>query len=262
MNNNQIAELATSWIYEAADNIRKKLRQPLAVKTKENRKDLVTNLDQETEQFFRDKINHEFPDDKIIGEEGMGETVDSLAGHVWIVDPIDGTTNFVLQRNHFAIMIAYFVEGVGQFGAIYNVLTDEMLTAKLDQGATLNGEQFTPPFKDAALKDGMMAANTALSLQNKFKIQDLIEESMGLRMYGSAGLETMAIIKGELVAYISPRLSPWDIAAGVIIAREVGIPYSGLDGSEIDYFNRNAILLAYPTAYTEIRKHFDANSDF
>lgn len=259
MNNEQIAELVSQWVYEAADRIRTQLQQPLTVETKSDRKDLVTNLDKEIEQFFISKIKTNFPTERVIGEEGFGDKVTSLAGAIWLIDPIDGTANFVLQRNNFVIMLARFVDGVGQLGIIYNVMRDEYLSAIKDQGVRLNGQPFTPPFPDAELSEGLIAVNTTLTLQNKFKVQELIEASMGYRKYGSAGLEMIAAVKGELVAYISPKLSPWDIAAGAVIAKEAGLRFSCLDGSDFDYYNTNAIVFAYPAAYQTIRKHFQAH---
>lgn len=258
MNNDKIAELVAEWVYEAADHIRSQLHQPLTVEIKESRTDLVTNLDKETEAYFRGKIKSHFPDEKVMGEEGISDEVTSLEGPVWIIDPIDGTINFVLQRNHFAIMLARYVDGIGQFGMIYNVMTDEYMSAIRDQGIRLNGQTFTPPFQDADLADGLVAVNTVIALKNKFNSQALIEQSMGLRMYGSAALETLAVVKGELIAYISPRLAPWDIAAGAVIAKEAGLKYTCLDGSGFDYFNTNAIILAYPAAHKTIRAHYDA----
>lgn len=258
MNNEKIAELVAAWVYEVADHIRSQLHQPLTVETKENRTDLVTNLDKEIEAYFRKKIKSHFPDEKVIGEEGLSDDVTDLAGPVWIIDPIDGTINFVLQRNNFVIMLARYVDGIGQFGIIYNVMTDEYMSAILGQGIRLNGQDFTPPFQDAELHEGLIAVNTVIALKNKFNSQTLIEASMGLRMYGSAGLETLAVVKGELVAYISPRLAPWDIAAGAVIAKEAGLKYTCLDGSDFDYFGTNAIILAYPAAHKTIRAHYDA----
>ncbi len=179
----------------------------------------------------------------------MGDTPSNLAGGVWIVDPIDGTANFVLQQNHFAIMVAYYEDGLGKLGVVYDVMNDDYFEATAGQGIKRNGQVFQPPFKDKILKDSLIAVNGGMVMTDAYKVQELVKESMGLRIYGSAGIEIIALLKGEIAAYVSPRLQPWDIAAGQVLANEVGIQVSQFTGEPVDLLNQNRVLVAYPSAY-------------
>lgn len=250
------AALVRSWVEEAAAYIHDQLNNEIEIESKSNRKDLVTNVDKEVELLFRNKIQDHFPDDHYIGEEKMGETPTNLNGGVWIVDPIDGTANFVLQQNHFAIMVAYYENSIGQLGVVYDVVNDDYFEAILGQGIRRNGQVFEPPYKDKALADSLIAVNGGMVMENAYRVQELVKESMGLRIYGSAGIEIIALLKGEIAAYVSPRLQPWDIAAGQVLAGEVGIQVSQFTGEPIDLFNRNRVLAAYPSAYRRMIENF------
>lgn len=252
----QRATLIQEWVMEAADHIRQQFQTDIQVKTKSNRKDLVTNVDQEIEVFFREKIAEAFPEDLYIGEEKMGDNPSSLDGNVWIVDPIDGTANFVMQRNHFAIMVAFYVNGEGMIGAIYDVINDDYFEAIAGQGIKRNGQSFIPPFTDKSLSDSLLAINGTMVMKDINNVQELITESMGLRIYGSAGIELIAIIKGEIAAYVSPHLQPWDIAAGMVFAKEMGVKVSQFDGNSVDLTRRNGVIVAYPSAYDRMIQNF------
>lgn len=243
------AALVREWIEEATAYIHDQLDGEIEIQSKSNRKDLVTSVDKEVELLFRQKIAENFPDDRYIGEEKMGDTPSNLAGGVWIVDPIDGTANFVLQQNHFAIMVAYYEDGLGKLGVVYDVMNDDYFEATAGQGIKRNGQVFQPPFKDKILKDSLIAVNGGMVMTDAYKVQELVKESMGLRIYGSAGIEIIALLKGEIAAYVSPRLQPWDIAAGQVLANEVGIQVSQFTGEPVNLLNQNRVLAAYPSAY-------------
>ena len=100
-----------AWLEEAAENLRQSLKRSLQVDQKTGASDLVTEMDKATEAYFVDKITSHFPDHRIIGEEGMSQGTEDLAGIVWVIDPIEGTLNFVKQKNNFAILIGIFQDG-------------------------------------------------------------------------------------------------------------------------------------------------------
>src|SRR5699024_10316166 len=128
------------WIREAADYIRESFTKDLSIGSKDGPDDLVTNIDQNTEQLFINHIHASYPEHYILGEEGHGHDLDSLAGVVWIIDPIDGTMNFVHQKRHFAISIGVFENGVGRLGYIYDVVADELYHCIQGQGAYVNDQ--------------------------------------------------------------------------------------------------------------------------
>ena len=244
-------QLIKEWIYEAAEIIKKSFDEELDIQRKSNRNDLVTNMDKAIEKHFIEKIHHFFPGERILGEEGFGDAVHSLDGVVWIIDPIDGTLNFIKQQDDFAIMIAVYENGEGQLGYIYDVMTDKLYSAQLGKGAYCNGN-LLPPIKDNPLKEGLVAISSALMSEEVGLARSVGRASSGVRLIGSAGIETVHVASGRLVAYLAASLAPWDIAAGKVIAEEVGLIYTKLNGNKINLLQKNPSLVATPTAHKEI----------
>src|SRR5699024_2809821 len=126
---------AKKWILEAGDRIRNKINDPRVISIKSNPNDLVTEMDKEIESFFISKIKSTYPSHQLLGEEGQGDRVANLNGIVWIIDPIDGTMNFVHQKKYFAISIGVYRDGIGEIGLIYDVMADDLYHAKRAEGA-------------------------------------------------------------------------------------------------------------------------------
>ncbi|MHA6602746.1 inositol monophosphatase family protein [Aerococcus urinae] len=257
MDLNKRAQLVRQWIYQAADRIHEGLKNPLIVQTKSNPKDLVTNLDQSTEKFIRSQIKAHFPQDKILGEEGGQGQIDSLEGPVWIIDPIDGTTNFVCQHNHFAIMVAFALDGDVQLGAIYDVMNDDYFSAVKGQGIQRNGQVYQVPYDDLAISESLIALNRQILLDDRYHAKDLVSQSLGIRYNGSAGLEILNVLKGELSLYAALALKPWDLAAGVALVNESPLKLTQLDGQALNLMQANASVIAYPSAYQTFRDLYD-----
>ncbi len=127
----QVDQTVKTWLRESRDLVLKRMATPLNVDQKTGRKDLVTNVDKENERLLVSKIRAFSPDSQVLGEEGFGDQVTDTAGWVWVVDPIDGTMNFVKQRDHFAMMIALYIDGQGVLGYIYDVINDASILAGL-----------------------------------------------------------------------------------------------------------------------------------
>ncbi|WP_188205661.1 inositol monophosphatase family protein [Alkalibacillus aidingensis] len=252
----QLRNDAKEWILEAGELIKESMNQPFAVDTKKDRKDLVTEVDRRSEQFFIDKISEKYPDHKVLGEEGMGEEVTSLDGTVWIIDPIDGTLNFVHQQRFFAISIGIYIDGVGEVGFIYDVMADDLYEGVRHQGAYKNGTQLDPIDPQKTLEESMIGLNNTWVIPNRRldekKMQELSRNVKGTRSYGSASLEFAYIADGTLDAYITMRLSPWDIAAGMIIVSEVGGVTTRVDGSEIGMLSGNTVVCANQAIHQEL----------
>ncbi len=123
---------------------------------KSSRKDLVTNVDKENEKFLITKIKNYAPDSHVLGEEGFGDQINREKGWIWIVDPIDGTMNFVKQQDHFAIMVALYIDGQGVLGYIYDVMNDELYSGGPNLGVFKNDVQLDQP-ANTALADGSSA---------------------------------------------------------------------------------------------------------
>ena len=135
---NEIDLKAKKWIKEAGEMIKQSLNKTLSIQTKSNPNDLVTEMDQAIEQFFIRNIHETYPGHRIIGEEGFGDEVTKMDGIVWLIDPIDGTVNFVHMQRNFAISIGIYEDGIGRIGLIYDVIRDELYHTIKGNGAFMN----------------------------------------------------------------------------------------------------------------------------
>lgn len=250
---------AKSIILQAGDRIRQSFSEKWTIETKADANDLVTNIDREIELFFIEKIRSFNSSHKIIGEEGMGEKIQSLDGVVWIIDPIDGTMNFVRQHRNFAISVGIYVDGIGKLGYIYDVMRDHLYHAIEGQGAYMN-DQPLKALEEISLDKAIIGLNAVWATPNKrIKHEPMIElvhKVRGTRSYGSAALEIVSVASGRMDAYLSMRLSPWDIAGGVMIANEVGAIASNLENQPINLLERDTFIIANPFIHKEIVENY------
>lgn len=240
------------WIYEAADFVKKELQNPLLIEEKSSRTDLVTNVDKATEKFIVEKIQKHFPNDDILGEEGTGKDLESLDGRLWIIDPIDGTMNFVKQHENFCIMLAFHEGGVGKLGFIYNVMADEFVYGGPEVGVYLNDKK-VEALPDISLADGILGLNPYMFAEDISGAQKVGNACSGVRCFGCAGIDFIQIIKGSQVGYVS-RISPWDYAAGIVLAGTLGVQAMRMDGKPLDYRGKTPFMCGTPLAFDEMRK--------
>lgn len=203
--------------------------------TKTSPHDLVTEVDKGAEVMIRKLIQTHFPDHDFLGEEsvepGAEASAKAVAGYadseyLWIVDPIDGTTNFVHGNPYFCVSIALAVKGELMLGVIYDPMHDEMFVAEKGKGAYVHGNPMAVS-PEAALSDSLMAVgynpdrNFALPLNMK-GINALATQTRSLRTLGSAALQLAYVAAGRLTGYYEVGLNSWDIAAGVLLVTESG----------------------------------------
>jgi myo-inositol-1(or 4)-monophosphatase len=243
------------WLQEAAEKIQKAQISPLTVNQKNSRKDLVTNMDREIQAFLIEKIHSYNSDAKILAEEEGYSELENFEGQVFIIDPIDGTLNFVLEQENFCIMLGVYENGIGQLGFIYDVMNEVLYWGGKGIGVYMN-EQLLPKPKNQSLAKGLLGINGYLFSYNRWNIRTIWEKSMGVRIYGCAGLEMIALLKGSHIGYIG-NLSPWDYAAGNVLLDELGMKYSGISGEKLKFKGREYYLGATPQAYKEIRELLD-----
>jgi myo-inositol-1(or 4)-monophosphatase len=250
---------AKSLIKEAGHKIRVSFFNQIHIDSKADANDLVTNIDREIEQFFIERIKTDFPTHKIIGEEGFGDKVESVEGVVWILDPIDGTMNFIHQQRNFAISLGIYIDGVGMLGYIYDVVQDDFYHARKDEGAYFNDERL-PKLEKIAVNNAVIGVNARWVAPNRYidheKMIGLVLECRGTRSYGSAAIEIAYVASGRLDAYISMRLSPWDIAGGMIIASEVGAITTNLNGDPSHILGQDSFIVARPRLHEDILKNY------
>jgi len=240
-----------NWMKEAAELIKKEIaKNEMTVDTKNGRRDLVTNVDQKVQDFLIEQISAFDPDAKILAEENGRDHLTDFSGRVFIIDPIDGTLNFVLERENFCIMIGVYEQGQGKLGFIYNVMEDLLLWGGKEIGVFINEENLKAP-DDLSLKDGLVGMNSSMYRKNSYNAQVMAEHSMGVRMSGCAGLELIGLLRGERSAYVS-SLAPWDYAAGKAMLEAFGMKVSNINGQPLKFDGREHFIAATPKAYEEM----------
>jgi myo-inositol-1(or 4)-monophosphatase len=190
--------------------------------------DPVTQVDRAAEEAIMGTIAHHFPKDHLLGEEGGGS--DWREGRVWIVDPLDGTVNFVHRIPQSAVSVALWEDGAPLVGVIIDVARDEEFVAVRDGGATLNGEPIT--VSDATrLEDAMVLTGFPYDQRDHARsyleiIESLLVEARAVRVMGSAALDLAWIAAGRGDGYCehggARGLKPWDLAAGALLVTEAG----------------------------------------
>ena len=214
----------------------------------------VTAADHRAEEIVREDLAKARPDYGFLGEEG-GARAGSDKTHRWIVDPLDGTTNFLHGIPHFAVSIALERDGAIVAGIVYNPANDELFVAERGKGAFLNDKRIR-----VAARERFADAVVACSLPHygrgdlalaRYEIAAAQKKFAGLRRYGAAALDLAWVAAGRLDAYWERDLAPWDLAAGSILVREAGGFVSDLDGRDA-IFTKGEIAAGNETMHGEL----------
>lgn len=206
--------------------------------TKSSRTDVVTAMDTAAEQLIRDLLRAERPQDAVLGEEGG--TTGGTSGLTWVLDPIDGTVNYVYGIPAYAVSVAVVAGEPAPphwqpvAGCVHNPETGETWTAVRGAGARLDGEPVVaaagPPLAEALVGTGF--GYTAQRRQEQAGVvAHLLPRVRDVRRIGSAALDLCAVASGRLDAFYERGLNPWDAAAGWLVAAEAGVALVGLDGA-------------------------------
>jgi myo-inositol-1(or 4)-monophosphatase len=188
---------------------------------------LVTAIDREVEGRLRADLEPLFPDHGIFGEEG-GSTGRSDGEYCWFIDPIDGTVNYASGLAYWAISVGLVHSGVPVFGLIYLPVPDQLFSAILNKGSYLNGKRITSTPKDRMEKEDLFALSSYSPKQFEFLMPQRF------RIFGSATAQIVSVSMGVFVGYLLDNWYPWDVAAGLVIAREANVEISCLDGRAYD----------------------------
>jgi myo-inositol-1(or 4)-monophosphatase len=201
---------------------------------KKGRTDLVTGADTESERTIIETIRSAFPHHTILAEEsGLNQ---GAADHLWIIDPLDGTTNFTHGLNLFSVSIAYAVEGETVMGIVLSPFTEELFLAQSGIGAYLNNQPISVSneqrVSDSLLVTGFPYEFDGTSEMLFERFTRCLKVAQAVRRLGSAALDLCYVACGRFAGYWEQHLKPWDTAAGVLIAREAG-------GMVTDYANQH-----------------------
>ena len=227
--------LARAVALEAADLVCRARRSgPVAATTKSTVTDMVTEYDRASERLIVDRLLAARPDDGILGEEGA-DTAGS-SGIRWLIDPIDGTTNYLYGLPGYAVSIAAHDQDGGLVGVVAVPTTDELFAGLRGGGATCNGQ----PIRCSDRRDlATSLVATGFSYdpdrrrQHAERIARLIDKVRDIRRLGAAAVDLCSVASGRVDAYVEQHLQPWDLAAGAIIATEAGCRLGSLDGGPI-----------------------------
>lgn len=216
--------------------------------------DLVTEYDKLTEDFLLSLIQTHFPDHSIIGEENGQQAGNPVAR--WIIDPIDGTTNYAHGLPYFCISVAFVDEAGTKYGVIYDPVHDECFTAERGQGAFLNGQPIhvsqTTEMKRALMVTGFSHNLDEHVDRNTELFAQMNTASRAMRRMGAAALNMANVAAGRMDAYWELLIKPWDIAAGLLIVREAGGIVTRVDGSDDLLTPPCSILCSTPALHAEL----------
>lgn len=226
---------------EAGGLLMESLGQIHEITYKKGDKDLVTRLDRESEALIAGRIRAAYPDHKILAEEGTTGAQEST--YTWIVDPLDGTTNYAHAFPAFAVAIAVEYERNLVCGVVYAPALNEMFTAYRGGGAALNGQPITVSTTDD-VKRALVGSSFTYDpheVGQWSRANTFIRTMQALRNVGSAALEICYVADGRFDAYLQPGLAAWDMAAGALIVAEAGGRVSTYHGDPLDIRNKQIV---------------------
>ncbi len=212
------------------------------VKKKGTAIDLVTEMDLKSEQVIVDYISRNFPAHAILAEENAyGTAASQRSAYKWIIDPLDGTTNYAHGYPIYAVSIATEVEGAVTVGVVYHPPLKEMFTVILGEGAKLNGKEIrvssVEDLGEALTVTGFPYDVRTPPHRNLEHFARFLKTARAVRRDGSAALDLAYVAAGRFDGYWEPNLNPWDVAAGSLMVREAGgrvTSYRGMESSIYD----------------------------
>ncbi|WP_461676260.1 inositol monophosphatase family protein [Staphylococcus warneri] len=244
----KIDEMITKWL-KNVDQIIPNLIAEMETDTKLNRFDLVTNVDKQIQNEFQVFLQTQLEGHRLFAEEKNNDEIDPRQGHVWIMDPIDGTSNLVKQQDDYCIILGYFVDGEPKLSYIYDYPHQHLYKAIENEGAFDNAQVMKqPPNMD--IEEAILSFNT--QVMNDETIHQLYDASFSHRIIGSCGLDSIRVIKGQFGAHINTNPKPWDIAAQFLFAKELGLKMTALNGGPIDLSTAAPFIISNEGCYSAV----------
>jgi len=222
--------------------------------TKSSSVDPVTEFDRATEALVFERLRDEQPDDSVVGEEGSNHRGSSDLE--WHIDPIDGTVNFVYDLPGWCTSVAVLRNGTPIAGAVYAPVVDELYSAALQRGVTINDN---PVGVSGASDLATSLAATGFSYhldehraRQAARIARVLPTVRDIRRQGSAALDLAYVASGRVDLYFEESINSWDIAAGVLLVREAGGTVTSFDGSAVDVTSPSGVVASTPSLHAEI----------
>jgi myo-inositol-1(or 4)-monophosphatase len=240
------ARRAGGIIIRASDNL-----DILTVRHK-SLNDLVSEVDRAAEEAIIETLKNAYPDHAILAEES-GATGDSE--YVWIIDPLDGTTNFLHGLPIYCVSIALMHKGVLQQGVIYDPTRNDLYTASRGRGAHLNDRRLRVSRREKLI-DGLIGTGFPFRMFEHVDaytgmLKDMMQKTAGVRRPGAAALDLAAVAAGRLDGFWEIGLSPWDMAAGVLMITEAGGLVGDFEGND-KFMERGQIVAGNPKIFSQL----------
>lgn len=219
-------------------------RDKISISEKEGDANFVTTYDTTVQEILKKELLELVPEATFLGEEGE-KTVYSDKGKFFIVDPIDGTTNFIKDYHTSVISVALIEDGDAKIGIVYNPYLDEMFTAERGKGAFCNGRKIK--VSKEPLENGLVLFGTApyykeLNRKSFDMAYEYFQKALDIRRSGSAAMDLCSIAAGRAELYFELRLSPWDYAAGALLVEEAGGIVTTAEGGKITYDKQCSVI--------------------
>ncbi len=209
---------------------------------KEGVNNLVTDVDKKCEKLIIDKIKEDFPTHSILAEESGNE--DGDISYKWVIDPIDGTTNYTHAFPFFCVSIGFFMDGSAKVGVVYEPSRDELFVAEEGKGALLNGKKISVS-KNNRVQDSLIATGFAYTIEGKIdNIDDfltMLRSARAVRRAGSAAIDLCYVACGRFDGFWEKGLAPWDTAAGQLMIKEAGGMVTTLGGDSFDIYKKEIL---------------------
>lgn len=217
-------EISIAIARAAGAVLRAGLRSTRQIERKSAVIDLVTDIDLASEKVIVAGLREHFPNHRIVAEESGDDG--RTSPYCWVIDPLDGTTNYAHQYPFFCVSLGFLVEGVMTFGVVYDPLRDECFVAERDRGATLNDQPLQvsaiPSLDDALLTTGFPYTLRANPDNNVAEFARIVLQAGAIRRAGAAALDLCYVAAGRSEGHWELGLKPWDTAAGALIVQEAG----------------------------------------
>lgn len=261
INLEELGSFTKEIVHEAGQLLLKLKEEPLELEEKKSHSDLVTIVDGKIEKFLIDKILEKYPNHGIVGEEGVFDKDLENYDTLWVIDPIDGTTNFIHDFPYYGISIGIVHKGEGIIGTVYNPSKKELYYGEKDKGAYLNEKRIELnneiEFKEALVSTTMFWEDVKTKDSVHPSIIQIYKDTRGLRMVGGAAISLCEVAKGTLNAYIMPMLNTWDYAGGVIILKEAGGIVTQVNGNPISFEKNSGLIASHPKIHKELVNRFN-----
>lgn len=234
-------------------------RSSILIDSKAGPANFVTEYDKKVQDLLEEKLKAIVPEAHFVGEEESADTV-SGKGKYFVVDPIDGTTNFIKDYHVSCISVALIEDGQVQIGIVYNPYLDEMFYAEKGKGAYCNGQKLQvsrQPLSNGIVLFGTSPYYEELHQKSFQMAYEYFKQALDIRRSGSAALDLCSIAAGRAELYFELKLSPWDYAAGSLIVEEAGGIVTTVEGNPVT-FDRPCSVLARNTKISVFSKDMDS----